>query len=67
MSRQVAKVGSEAGSAVPALRHFNRSYTNKLGLLSRYRFDTKLTLTESRVIFEIGSAGEHTQTPWAGT
>jgi len=48
-------------SAVQALRRFNRYYTNRLGLLSRYRFDTDLTLTEARVIFEIGLAGEHTQ------
>jgi DNA-binding MarR family transcriptional regulator/GNAT superfamily N-acetyltransferase len=49
------------GSAVEKLRRFNRYYTNRLGLLSRYRFDTALTLTEARVIFEIGLAGEHTQ------
>ena len=47
--------------AVQALRRFNRYYTNRLGLLSRYRFDTSLTLTEARVIFEIGLAREHTQ------
>jgi DNA-binding MarR family transcriptional regulator/GNAT superfamily N-acetyltransferase len=47
--------------AVQALRRFNRYYTNRLGLLSRYRFDTSLTLTEARVIFEIGLAHEHTQ------
>jgi putative acetyltransferase len=61
MSRLESKVRSERGSAIQNLRHFNRSYTNRLGLLSRYRFDTKLTLTESRVIFEIGGTGEHTQ------
>jgi DNA-binding MarR family transcriptional regulator len=49
------------GGAVQALRQFNRYYTNRLGLLSRYRFDTNLTLTEARVIFEIGRAGERTQ------
>ncbi len=48
-------------AAVSAIRHFNRYYTNRLGLLGRYRFDTNLTLTEARVIFEIGFAGEHTQ------
>jgi putative acetyltransferase len=44
-----------------AIRHFNRYYTNRLGLLARYRFDTKLTLTEARVLFEIGRRGAHTQ------
>jgi len=48
-------------SAVQELRRFNRYYTNRLGLLGRYRFDTNLTLTEARVVFEIGLAGEHTQ------
>jgi putative acetyltransferase len=47
--------------AIRILRRFNRYYTNRLGLLSRYRFDTNLTLTEARVIFEIGLAREHTQ------
>ncbi|HUI72092.1 MAG TPA: helix-turn-helix domain-containing GNAT family N-acetyltransferase [Spirochaetia bacterium] len=48
-------------TAIKAIRSFNRYYTNRLGLLSRYRFDTELTLTEARVIFEIGLAHEHTQ------
>ena len=61
MSRPDSKTSLARGSAVEALRRFNRSYTNRLGLLSRYRFDTKLTLTEARVIFEIGREGEHTQ------
>ncbi len=47
--------------AVQAVRRFNRWYTNQLGLLSRYRFDTRLTLTEARIIFEIGRPGQHTQ------
>lgn len=46
---------------VKSIRHFNRYYTNRLGLLSRYRFDTKMTLTEARVLFEIGRRGAHTQ------
>ena len=61
MKRPEAEGGHGRGTAVRALRQFNRSYTNRLGLLSRYRFDTKLTLTEARVIFEIGRGGEHTQ------
>jgi len=46
---------------IKSIRHFNRYYTNRLGLLSRYRFDTRLTLTEARVLFEIGRRGAHTQ------
>ncbi|MDA8425053.1 MAG: GNAT family N-acetyltransferase [Treponema sp.] len=48
-------------AAVKSIRHFNRYYTNRLGLLSRYRFDTRLTLTEARTLFEIGRRGVHTQ------
>lgn len=47
--------------AVKAIRHFSRYYTNRLGLLSRYRFNTTFTLTEARVLLEIGRRGEHTQ------
>jgi DNA-binding MarR family transcriptional regulator/ribosomal protein S18 acetylase RimI-like enzyme len=48
-------------AAVSALRHFNRYYTNRIGVLSRYRLDTAFTLTEARVLLEIGRRGEHTQ------
>jgi DNA-binding MarR family transcriptional regulator/ribosomal protein S18 acetylase RimI-like enzyme len=48
-------------AAVKSIRHFNRYYTNRLGLLSRYRFDTRLSLTEARTLFEIGRRGAHTQ------
>jgi putative acetyltransferase len=53
---------SERADIIHSIRHFNRYYTNRLGLLSRYRFDTKFTLTETRVILEIGRHGELTQT-----
>ncbi len=48
-------------SSVQSIRHFNRYYTNRLGLLARYRLDTEFTLTEARVLFEIGRRGEHAQ------
>ncbi|HEY9593733.1 MAG TPA: helix-turn-helix domain-containing GNAT family N-acetyltransferase [Spirochaetia bacterium] len=46
---------------VHSIRHFNRYYTNRLGLLSRYRFDTRFTLTEARILLEIGRHGEVAQ------
>lgn len=49
-------------AAVEAIRHFNRYYTNKLGLLSRHHFVGRFTLTEARVMLEIGRRGEHAQT-----
>jgi putative acetyltransferase len=48
------------GALVQDIRHFNRYYTNKVGLLSRRHLDTEFTLTESRVLLEIGRRGEHT-------
>jgi DNA-binding MarR family transcriptional regulator/GNAT superfamily N-acetyltransferase len=56
-----AQKHSEGAATAKSIRHFNRYYTNKLGLLARYRFDTKMTLTEARVLFEIGRRGSHTQ------
>lgn len=47
--------------AVDSIRHFNRYYTNRLGLLSRHRLGSDFTLTEARVLLEIGRRGEHTQ------
>ena len=47
------------GALVQEIRHFNRYYTNKVGLLSRYHFDTEFTLTEARVLLEVGRRGEH--------
>ena len=51
----------DRSQAVTAIRHFNRFYTNLIGLLSRSHFDTRFTLTEARVILEIGRHGTHTQ------
>lgn len=40
---------------VDAARDFNRFYTNFLGLLNKAYLDTPFTLTDARVLFEIGS------------
>jgi putative acetyltransferase len=48
-------------TAIQMIRHFNRYYTNRLGLLARTHLSTQLTLTEARVILEIGRRGEHRQ------
>ena len=42
--------------AVAAVRDFNRFYTNVLGLLREGLLDTPYSLTEARVIFELGRA-----------
>jgi DNA-binding MarR family transcriptional regulator/GNAT superfamily N-acetyltransferase len=45
-----------ATDAVERIRAFNRSWTEVLGLLDRHLLDTDHTLTEARVLFELGRA-----------
>jgi DNA-binding MarR family transcriptional regulator/GNAT superfamily N-acetyltransferase len=40
-------------SSVPAIRHFNRYYTRQIGLLQQGLLDTKLSLTEVRLLYEL--------------
>jgi DNA-binding MarR family transcriptional regulator/GNAT superfamily N-acetyltransferase len=40
---------------IDAARDFNRFYTNFLGVLNRAYLDTPFTLTDARVLFEVGS------------
>ncbi|MBW9116668.1 MarR family transcriptional regulator [Rhizobium cauense] len=40
---------------IDVARDFNRFYTNFLGVLNRAYLDTEFTLTDARVLFEIGS------------
>ncbi len=40
------------------IRHFNRFYTNILGVLDRTVLDTGYSLTEARVIIEVGMMGQ---------
>ncbi|CAM3715823.1 hypothetical protein GCM10009865_03900 [Aeromicrobium ponti] len=40
------------------IRQFNRFYTNILGLLDKHVFKAGYSLTESRVILEIGFMGQ---------
>jgi DNA-binding MarR family transcriptional regulator/GNAT superfamily N-acetyltransferase len=44
-----------SSSPIEAIRDFNRFYTNFLGLLNRAYLDSPYTLTDARVLFEIGS------------
>lgn len=38
------------------IRHFNRRYTNLLGLLDRHLLGSSQSLTEVRILFEIKNA-----------
>jgi len=40
--------------AIERVRAFNRSWTEVLGLLDRHLLDTTYTLTEARILFELG-------------
>jgi DNA-binding MarR family transcriptional regulator/predicted GNAT family acetyltransferase len=56
-TKLAASAESAAGvPAVTAVREFNRFYTNVLGLLREGLLDTPYSLTEARVIFELGRA-----------
>jgi len=49
-----AKAKHEA-EQVSAMREFNRFYTTRLGLLRRRHLDGEFSLTEARILYEIGS------------
>src|SRR5947209_18575283 len=40
---------------VSAMREFNRFYTARLGLLRRHHLDGEFSLTEARILYEIGA------------
>ena len=45
---------SDGGEAIDAVRAFNRFYTKEIGLLGRGFMGTPYTLTEARILWEIG-------------
>ncbi|WP_371361911.1 hypothetical protein SRRS_32060 [Sporomusa rhizae] len=45
-------------NVIQDIRHFNRFYTKLLGVLDRTVLDTGYSLTEARVIIEIGMLGQ---------
>ncbi|WP_025679557.1 bifunctional helix-turn-helix transcriptional regulator/GNAT family N-acetyltransferase [Paenibacillus polymyxa] len=50
-------MGSEM-SLIPTIRKFNRFYTKVLGLLDKHLLDSNFSLSEARVLYEIGNT-EH--------
>jgi DNA-binding MarR family transcriptional regulator/GNAT superfamily N-acetyltransferase len=48
-----ATVASSVGDEVPAVRAFNRFWTQQIGLLQAGLVDTPYSLTEARVLFEL--------------
>lgn len=51
---------------ISAVREFNRFYTAKLGLLRRRHLDGEFSLTEARILYEIGSSPKMTASSLCG-
>jgi DNA-binding MarR family transcriptional regulator/predicted GNAT family acetyltransferase len=56
---------SEAGALVTGVRQFNRFYTRQIGLLRHGLLGTSFSLTEGRVLYELGRRGTATATKLA--
>jgi DNA-binding MarR family transcriptional regulator/GNAT superfamily N-acetyltransferase len=52
---------------IGAVREFNRFYTARLGLLRRRHLDGRFSLTEARILYEIGSNPKMTASTLCGT
>lgn len=52
---------------IAAIRSFNRFYTARLGLLRKRHLDGEFSLTEGRILYEIGSAPKLTARALCGT
>jgi DNA-binding MarR family transcriptional regulator/GNAT superfamily N-acetyltransferase len=53
-------------SCVQGMRHFNRFYTRKIGVLQEGLVDSALSLTEARVLYELARSDEATATEVRG-
>jgi DNA-binding MarR family transcriptional regulator len=55
----------QSADRIGAVRRFNRFYTRQIGLLRDGMVDTRFSLTEARVLYELGQAPETTATATA--
>ena len=65
--KAVGTIEPEMAQQVSAVREFNRFYTARLGLLRRRHLDGEFSLTEGRMLYEIGTHPRRTASALCGT
>ncbi len=62
-----SRIEPQTAKQIFAVREFNRFYTARLGLLRRRHLDGEFSLTEARILYEIGACPKITASTLCGT